>query len=81
MAKTKAQGQSVNQAHPQPLPVGGEAVTFVSDWAFSLDLTTAGIYRSVVFENGKLVTEDAEVIKALRDLIQRGKIVSVREVK
>lgn len=56
-------------------------MTFVSDWAFSLDLTTAGIYRSVVFENGKLVTEDAEVIKALRDLIQRGKIVSVREVK
>lgn len=81
MAKAKA---TSTQTIPTPDPSQGEgnkAVTFESDWAFSVDLTTAGINRVVTFEDGKLVTDDAEVIGALRDLIQRGKIVSVREVK
>jgi len=81
MAKAKA---TSTQTIPTPDPSQGEgnkAVTFVSAWAFSVDLSTAGINRVVMFENGKLVTDDAEVIKALRDLIKQGKIVSVREVK
>lgn len=81
MAKAKV---TSTQTIPTPNPSRGEGnknVTFVSDWAFSVDLTTAGINRAVMFEDGKLVTDDAEVIGALRDLIQQGKIVSVREVK
>ena len=58
-----------------------KSVTFESDWAHSVDLTTAGIGRVVTFENGKLVTDDAEVIDALRDLIAQKKIASVHEVK
>ena len=76
------------RAKPTPTPTPTQAakatdgtVTFVSDWAHSVDLTTAGIARSVTFEGGKLMTDDAEVIKALRGLIARKRIVSVREVK